>query len=204
MTTEPTNPTLVQPCDVVSSSAGTVHGIELETELERRIASDPRWQLGLDWGRPRPGHPEGSIRAHLQTVLANVDRLFGDSPLRRKLRLIALIHDTFKHEVDPDRPRSGANHHGMIARRFAEPLIDDQDVLDVIELHDEAYNAWQKGSRDGRWDRAIERVDALLDRLGPTRTLFVGFYRCDNSVEGKASDSYDWLQLQITRRYAAR
>jgi hypothetical protein len=178
-------------------------GFGLETDLERRIAQEPRWQLGLDWGRPRPGHPEGSIRLHIRAVLANVDAFFCDSTLRPQLRLITLVHDTFKHEVDPDKFRSGENHHGMIARRFAEPLIDDDAVLDVIELHDEAYNSWQKGARDKRWDRAEERAAALIQRLGPTRDLYVAFYRCDNSVEGKSSDCFRWFQQQLARRYPA-
>jgi hypothetical protein len=184
-----------------SLNDSTADEIALETELERRIALEPRWQLGLDWGRPRPGHPEGSIRSHIRAVLANVDAFFPDSPLRPRLRLITLVHDTFKHEVDPDKSRSGENHHGMIARRFAEPLIDDPAVLDVIELHDEAYNAWQKGARDKRWDRAVQRAAALFERLGPTRALYVAFYRCDNAVVGKSADCYDWFQQQIASRY---
>lgn len=175
-------------------------GLFLETELERRISQEPRWQLGLDWGRPRPGHPEGSIRSHVRAVLANVDAFFRESTFRPQLRLIALVHDTFKHEVDPDKSRSGENHHGMIARRFAEPLVDDEAVLDVIELHDEAYNSWQKGARDKRWDRAEERATALIQRLGQTLGLYVAFYQCDNSVEGKSSDCFDWFQQQISRR----
>jgi hypothetical protein len=32
-----------------------------ETELEHRMLDDPRLQAGLNWGRPRPGHPEGRV-----------------------------------------------------------------------------------------------------------------------------------------------
>src|SRR5438034_2096211 len=30
-----------------------------------RIQSDPRYQKNLDWGEARPGHPEGTVRAHM-------------------------------------------------------------------------------------------------------------------------------------------
>lgn len=203
MNTEHTNHSIEPACGTPSSSVSPTDDIELETELERRIAREPRWQLGLHWGRPRPGHPEGSIRLHILAVLANVDAFFSDSPLRPQLRLITLVHDSFKHEVDPDKSRSGENHHGMIARRFAEPLIDDPSVLDVIELHDEAYNAWQKGARDKRWDRAVDRSAALFERLGSTLNLYVAFYRCDNAVLGKSPDCYDWFQQQLEMRSPA-
>lgn len=117
----------------------------LESDLERSIAGDPAWRAGLTYGKPRRGHPEGSVANHVADVLANIDRLYGDSQLRDKLRLIALIHDSFKVQVDRLRPRTGENHHATIARRFAERYISDPAVLDVIELHDEAYNAWQNG-----------------------------------------------------------
>jgi hypothetical protein len=167
---------------------------EFETELERRIAEQPRWRSGVEWGRARHGHPEGTVKLHIAAVLANVDRLFGDSPLRRDLRLIALVHDTFKGEVDPTQSRTGENHHGMRARRFAESLIDNERVLDVIELHDEAYNAWQRGARDGKCDAAAARAKVLIGRLGADLDLYLAFYQCDNETEGKDQECLRWFR----------
>jgi hypothetical protein len=53
-------------------------------------------------------------------VRANVNAVAVDSNDRVRLRLVALTHDTFKHLVNPERPRVGENHHSLIARRFAE------------------------------------------------------------------------------------
>jgi len=166
----------------------------LESGLERRIARDPVWLEGVEWGRPRHGHPEGAVKGHIAAVLDNVDGFYQDSPWRKQLRLIALIHDTFKHEVDMDRPRTGENHHAVRARRFAEQYVDDPAVLDVIELHDEAFNAWQLGSRDGKWDKAEARAGRLVERLGDTLTLYLNFYRCDNTTEGKEPDCLEWFR----------
>jgi hypothetical protein len=44
-----------------------------------------------------------------------------------KLRIIAIIHDTFKYKVDRSKPKEGENHHGMLARRFAEKFITSAD-----------------------------------------------------------------------------
>lgn len=166
---------------------------DLETDLERRIAADPAWREGAEWGRARPGHPEGTIKAHVASVLQNVDEFYGESPFRARLRLIALVHDTFKFQVDRSQPRTGENHHAMRARRFAERYTSDEPVLDVIEMHDEAYNAWQNGNRDGKWEKARRRAAALIARLGETLPLYLAFYRCDNSTEGKEWGCFEWF-----------
>ena len=101
----------------------------LENDLEKRIAADPEWLEGVAWGKPRPGHPEGTAKAHIATVLDNIERFYGDNAAREKLRLIALVHDTFKYQVDTDRARTGENHHAMRARRFAEKYVDYHSVL---------------------------------------------------------------------------
>ena len=166
----------------------------LENELERRLVADPQWQQGAAWGKPRPGHPEGSVMAHIADVLDNIDKFQRDNPQLEKLRMIALVHDTFKYQVDCKRPRTGENHHAMRARRFAKAYIDDEAVLEVIELHDEAYNAWQKGHRDGNWDSAHQRAAALMERLGDTLDLYLAFYECDNATDGKQTDCFDWFR----------
>lgn len=171
----------------------------LEGDLEERIACHPDWLSGIEFGQPRPGHPEGRVRFHIASVLGNVDRFYRDSPLRPRLRLIALIHDTFKFKVDRDRPRCGENHHGMIARRFAETILTDESVLEVIETHDDAFNAWQCGNRDGRWDKANHRAAKLIDRLSGTMDLYLAFYRCDNTTDGKEQHCFEWFDDLVKR-----
>jgi len=166
---------------------------ELETDLERTIAGDPAWIEGIQYGRPRPGHPEGQVMFHIADVLKNIDRHHGDSPLRERLRLIALVHDSFKYQVDPSRPKVGENHHGHLARRFAERFVDDPAVLTVIELHDEAYNSWRQGSH-GDWPKAEQRAGKLLERLGDVRQLYLGFHRCDNETGDKSREPYEWFE----------
>jgi hypothetical protein len=168
-----------------------------ENELEATIVGDPAWQEGARWGEPRLGHPEGSVGNHIAEVLANVDRQAVDSEDRARLRLAALVHDTFKYRVDQTKPKSGVNHHAMFARRFAEPYIDDQELLDVVELHDEAYNSWAKGLRSGDWESAEARARRLIDRLGRALPFYLRFYRADNQTDAKSQEPLEWFERLV-------
>lgn len=168
--------------------------LNIETLTEARIISDSEWQEGAIWGKPRPGHPEGTVAAHIADVLVNVDMVAIDDEDRERLRLVALIHDTFKHKVDSSKARSGENHHAMLARRFAERYIDDDALLDVIELHDEAYNSWGKGERSGNWGAATARAEALISRLGDQLGFYLRFYQADNETGSKDATSYRWFR----------
>ncbi len=39
------------------------------------VIDDPRYQRNLDWGEARPGHPEGTIRAHIAEIEPNLEAL---------------------------------------------------------------------------------------------------------------------------------
>jgi hypothetical protein len=152
-----------------------------ETALERRIVDDPEWQAGAAWGMPRPGHPEGSVAAHIEELLANIDDQALGALDRERLRFVALVHDTFKHRVDRDQPRTGDNHHAAIARRFAARYTRDAELLELVELHDEAYNAWVNGhaagtgrrrrlAHAGCWIALAHLARSTSGSTAPTRT----------------------------------
>jgi hypothetical protein len=166
--------------------------IKPETELEKKIIADQDFIDGAMWGKPRNGHPEGQVIYHIGHVLKNVDK-YSTAENREKLRLIAIIHDSFKYKVDGTKSKSGENHHAMIARRFAEKFITDNELLEIIELHDEAYNSWCKGDRDGKWDKAEIRANQLIERLGQSINLYLAFYQCDNETGDKESENFIWF-----------
>ena len=165
----------------------------LETALERRIIDDPAWREGAVWGEPRPGHEEGAIVNHIADVLANIDASGATGAERERLRLVALVHDVMKHQASgPRRVLNG--HHGVCARRFASGVIDDEDLLDVVEWHDDAYRAWKLGARRGRWDEAERRARELAERLGDRLPLYLAFYRADNATGSKSRDPLTWFE----------
>jgi hypothetical protein len=174
-----------------------VPGFSPETDLERALAGDPVLREGLAWGRPRRGHPEGSVGAHVGDLLETID-CWGETGKRREeLRFLALVHDSLKYAVQSWRPKTGENHHAMRARRFAESYTDDERLLATLEQHDRPYNIWRKARRKGRMDdRALNE---MIDRI-PDLDLFVGFVELDGSTEGKTDAPVRWLKSELARR----
>ena len=165
-----------------------------ETPLEEAICADPAWRAGVAWGEPRSGHPEGTVIAHVADVLANVERVATGAG---RPRAAAAGGDRPRRVQARGRPIAAEdgieNHHAMRARRFAERHLADADLLDVIELHDDAYLAWRHGRRTGDWAEAERRARALLDRLGDRFGLFMRFYRADNETGGKTDEHRHWF-----------
>jgi hypothetical protein len=169
---------------------------ELETELERRIAADPDWREGSEWGEARSGHPEGAVKNHIRDVLANVEREATSPEERRRLRLAALVHDTFKHQA-PERsaPVGSEGHHGSLAAQFLERFVDDAELTCVVRWHDEAYAAWLGLVNRRDRSRAEERGRALVERLGPAVPLYIRFLRADSATEGKQPGAVGWFEF---------
>ena len=169
--------------------------IKPENGIETVIVSDVDFINGMDYGKPRSGHPEGKVLYHVKEVLANVDKYYADDPDRSDLRLIAIVHDSFKHKVDHTKHKTGNNHHAMIARTFTQKYVTDHRILQIIEKHDEAYNSWSQGGRHGNWYRAEKRANLLIQSLllEGTLDLYVKFYKCDNETGDKEQENYDWF-----------
>jgi hypothetical protein len=179
------------------ASAELVPGFRPETELERALIEDPELREGLAWGKPRRGHPEGSVGAHVADLLETIERWDEAGTRREELRFLALVHDSLKYRVRDWLPKAGENHHAMRARRFAERHSSDERLLGAIEQHDRPYALWRKLRRTGRLDeRGIER---MLERV-PDRDLFMRFVEVDGSTEGKNPEPIEWLRGELRRR----
>jgi hypothetical protein len=174
-----------------SSREGAAAGFRPETSLERALLADPQLRAGLAWGSPRWGHPEGSVACHVAAILSSID---GGDPLRADLRLLALVHDAFKGEVDPAAGWSPDNDHAVLARRFAERFTSDERLLATLELHDEPYWLWRTRADDATFDAALERISDIA--------LFVRFVELDASTEGKDVSFLWWFRRELARRGA--
>jgi hypothetical protein len=181
----------------VASAADAVRGFVPENDLERAISRDPVLQEGLAWGKPRTGHPEGTVGAHVADLLVRIDDSGDRGDRRADLRFLALVHDSLKYRVRNWRPKTGENHHGMRARRFAERYTDDERLLAAIELHDRPYNIWRRTGRGSARER--RRLDELLRRI-PDVGLFVRFVELDGSTEGKNPEPIAWFGREVARR----
>jgi hypothetical protein len=168
---------------------------QLETDLERRIAAEPEWQEGIEWGEARRGHPEGAVKHHIADVLENVEREAASPDERRRLRLAALVHDTFKYQAAEGSARVGSDdHHGSHAARFLERFVDDEELTAVVRWHDEAFAAWLGTVKRGDAQRAEARARTLVDRLGSALPLDLRFFRADNATAGKSPRAVEWFE----------
>lgn len=181
--------------NVVSKDDNTIlRYISPESSVERQIVQDKHWQEGAFWGEPRPGHPEGKVIYHIHEVLQNVDKATKNPKLRQQLRLIAILHDTFKHLEEQTRPRTDwSKHHAIYALKFAQQYITDQAVLDVIELHDDAYYAW-RADFAGHEEQSKALLQKLHNRLGDAMQLYYLFFKCDTQTGDKYQSPVAWFE----------
>jgi len=174
-----------------------VPGFRPENELERTVSGDPELLEGLAWGKPRSGHPEGTVGAHVADLLETVDRWGETGPRRADLRFLALVHDAMKYRVKDWLPKSGENHHAMRARRVAERYTDDERLLTTIELHDRPYAIWRRQQRGKTTDSSA--FDRMTERI-PDLDLFLRFVELDGSTDGKNPEPIRWLEDELRRR----
>ncbi len=168
-----------------------------ETDLEAKIIADPEFQAGLFWGKPRYGHPEGQVINHIPEVLANVEKLIISAEMRRKLRIITYVHDSFKHIEDKRKPRDWTKHHSVYARKFLEKYVDEAALLTITEMHDEAYHAWRLFALAKNPERSQVRLDNLLKKVGDDIQLYYLFFKCDTQTGDKIQAPVRWFEKRV-------
>lgn len=171
--------------------------LQPETDLERKMLKEEDFFKGLMWGTPRYGHPEGEIYKHILEVFDNIEQLDISKPMRRKMRLITLAHDTFKYLEDKSTPRDWSKHHGIYARRFMEKHVDEPTLLEIIELHDEAYYAWRLDSLYHEPEASKQKLNNLLKRVGEQLQLFYLFFKCDTKTGDKIQAPVKWFEQRV-------
>ena len=168
--------------------------LQPETPLERQLLRDEVFLEGLLWGKPRFGHPEGTVLQHVREVLDNIDRLpVGDS-VRERLRLIAFAHDTFKYSEKTEYPRDWSKHHGVLARQYMQQFTEDEGVLKVLQWHDEAFYSWRCIHVYLSPDKGWQRLRRLLERIGDDLQLYYYFFKCDTETGDKNQEPLRWFE----------
>ena len=168
--------------------------LQPETPLETRFLENEDFRRGLLWGLPRYGHPEGTIWRHILEVNANIDALPVDADTRRKLRIVSWVHDTFKNIEHRGQPRDYGRHHSVYARKFLERYTDDELLLNVIELHDEAYYCWRLSHLYGNYAECERRMARLRTRVGDYWQLYYLFFKCDTCTGDKNPAPLTWFE----------
>ena len=171
-------------------------------QILTEIQADQRYQQNIQWGQPRPGHPEGAIRQHIQELEENLEQLrprISDDDVW-KLRILIHTHDTFKPEAQPDVPISHPRSHASLARQFLQEYISDGDLLAMVQLHDEPYALWHKHRAGRNYDR---RFDGLISAITDW-DLFLTFLIIDGCTPGKSREPLVWFFSRIDGRVSSR
>ena len=85
------------------------------------VVSDPRYLANLDWGEPREGHSEGTVRAHIAEIEPNLEML---RPKLKdedywKLKLLIHTHDSFQSGVTARSSDLGSSEPCILSTRFS-------------------------------------------------------------------------------------
>ena len=168
-----------------------------ETDLEAEIISVPEFRKGLLWGIPRYGHPEGQIVKHIVEVYNNIEKLEIDSQTREWLRIMTLVHDTFKYAEDKSSPRDWSKHHGILARKFLAQFDIEDFILEIVETHDEAYYIWRLFELYKKPELGKERLESLLEGMGERLQLYYLFFKCDTATGDKIPSPVFWFEKNI-------
>lgn len=160
------------------------------------VMADARYQRNLDWGKPRAGHPEGTVRAHIAEIEPNLERLAPKLTLVEidKLRLLIHTHDTFKAESQAGVPITHPASHASLARSFLAEFCDDADLLAMVQYHDEPFALWRQVSSKGTYNR--ERLQALVEAIDDWN-LFLAFNIIDGCTIGKSREPLRWFFQEI-------
>jgi hypothetical protein len=170
-----------------------------ETDLERLLIQQPALKAGLLWGEPRYGHPEGRVLFHIPEIFDNIDNIMPPLSIedRQSLRLITLLHDSFKYQEDKSDPRDWSKHHSKLARQFAEKFIDDAHILEIIELHDDAYYCWRLSALYHDEGQSVIRFQKLLEKISPFLQLYYVFFKCDTATGDKTQAPVKWFERKV-------
>lgn len=168
-------------------------------DIIEKIKADPRYQKNIEYGEPRPGHPEGKVKYHIADLEGNLE-LLRDKGISDedywKLKFIIHIHDAFKMEAEKDSPTLHPRNHASLARGYASHYTGDADLLNMIQFHDENYKLWQEYKEIGQYD--MERFQNLLSAIH-NWDLFLLFIIIDGCTKGKDYSKLGWFINEVKK-----
>jgi hypothetical protein len=168
-------------------------------DILEQVMADPRYLRNIEYGEPRPGHPEGKVKNHIAELEGNLEKFKSRGISEAdywKLKFLIHVHDMFKAEAAPDVRIVDERSHATLARKYASQFIEDQDLLNMIQFHDENYALWQQFDRQGSYDerRFLKVLQTIQDW-----DLFLKFLILDGSTRGKDPAKLVWFIGEVRK-----
>jgi hypothetical protein len=107
------------------------------------------------------------------------------------------VHDTFKADAIPDEPILSPSSHASLAKKFASEFIAEEDLLNMIQLHDVNFALWKQFAATGSYD--AQRFENLLETIQDWN-LFLMFIIIDGKTPGKDPNKIRWFIGEV-RKY---
>lgn len=167
------------------------------------VMADPRYQKNLDFGEARPGHPEGTVRAHIAEIESNLASLqprLSDTEYWQ-LKLLIHTHDSFKADAERGVAITHPKSHASLARQFLAEFCDDEDLLAMIQYHDEPFALWRQVEAKGQYNQ--ERLATLLNNIRDWN-VFLAFNIIDGCTEGKNREPLKWLFAEVSGKVESK
>jgi hypothetical protein len=167
------------------------------------IKADPRYVKNLDWGKALPGHPEGTIRAHIAELERNLQALLPRLTEEEywKLKLLIHTHDICKPESKPGVAITDPASHASLAQAFLAAHCDDPDLQAMVQYHDEPFALYRQFRNKGKYDQ--KRFEALL-RAIKDWNVFLAFTIIDGCTAGKSREPLRWLFREVSGKVEAK
>lgn len=177
---------------------GMPRGVALSAgDVLESIQADERYQGNLDYGKPRPGHPEGTVRNHiselernLKVVVLTLDEMgipLSEEQVNR-LKVLIHSHDTFKKQASRGVAIDDPNSHASLAAAVVQEYGADQALFQAVQEHDRPYSMWKKHDETKRG----KRFDAFQETV-INMNEFALFQIIDNVTEGKDLRPVTWF-----------
>jgi len=167
------------------------------------LTTDPGYLANLDWGEARPGHPEGSVRAHIAEIEPNLDALrskLTDEDFW-KLKLLIHTHDSFKGESQPGVPITDPKSHASLARTFLATHCEDADLQAMVQYHDEPFALYRQFESKGKYNQ--DRFNSLLKAIHDWN-LFLAFNIIDGCTVGKSREPLQWFFREVAGKVESK
>lgn len=164
-------------------------------EIFFKIITNKEFQENILWGKPRNGHPEGSVASHIFLLEYGLSQLRELLPLQVgyynwKIKILIYIHDSFKMKSEKRVNIHSEKNHANLAAQFYKTLYpEDKEIYNMILYHDEGYNCWKAFQRGDKYEsRLLELFQTIQDW-----NLFLLFCILDSTTPGKSNEPILWL-----------
>jgi hypothetical protein len=168
-------------------------------EIIEKIKKDPRYLKNIEYGEPRPGHPEGQVKYHIAILETNLEILRNKGISLDdywKLMFLIHVHDSFKAEAQDNTPTLHPYNHATLAKEYAREFTDDTDLLNIIQYHDENYELWKEYSQTNQY--SSDRFQNLLEVI-KNWDLFLMFIIIDGCTKGKDYSKLAWFINEVKK-----